>query len=252
MLLIVGGTHDTDAHSAVARLELKLGPRQAALLDAVDLSRPGWRLFANDPGDGAIVASGRVISVREVTAVLVRRMAVYSQELGHVHEDDRAYVASEMTALLAWWLRVVPVPVLNRPAGGAMLCGPGWRPERWRALASRLGFPVVRLRREISKPALLPVAVTEVVSVGDVIVGEAPRPMADCLLALARAAKVALLYAAFDRRGALVTAHTLPPLSEDLLEAVAQYAGLEGEKDRVDIERLPGVSERALPVGGYI
>jgi hypothetical protein len=252
MLLIVGGTHDTDAHSAVAWLKLKLGPRQAALLDAVDLSRPGWRLFANNPEGGAIVASGRVVPVRDVTAVLVRRMAVYSQELGHVHADDRAYVASEMTALLAWWLRVVPVPVLNRPTGGAMLCGPGWRPERWRALASRLGFPVVRLRREISKPALLPAVVTEVILVGEMIVGEASRPVADCLLALARAAKIALLYAAFDRRGALVTAHTLPPLSEDLLEAVAQYAGLEGKKDRVGSERLPGICERALPVGGYI
>ena len=252
MLLIVGGAHDTDARSAVAWLELKLGPRRAALLDAVDLSRPGWRLFTNDPGGGAIVASRRVISVREVTAVLVRRMAVYPQELGHVHADDRAYVASEMTALLAWWLRVVPAPVLNRPGGGAMLCGPGWRPERWRALASRLGFPVVHLRREISRPTLLPTVVTELVSVGEVIVGEAPRSLADCLLALARTAKVALLYAAFDQSGTLVTAHTFPPLSEDLLEAVAQYAGLREEKDRVGIERLPGVYEGASRVGGYI
>ena len=93
---------------------------------------------------------------------------------------------------------------------------------------------------------------TEVVSVGDMIVGEAPRPMADCLLALARAARVALLYAAFDRGGALVTAHTLPPLSEDLLEAVVQYTGLGDQKDRVGSERLPGIWERALPVGGYL
>jgi hypothetical protein len=233
MFLIVAGTHDADAHSAVTRLELKLGPQQAAILDALDLSRPGWRLFTSDPGGGTIVASGRVVPVRDVTAILVRRMAVYFQELTHVHADDRAYVASEMTALLAWWLRVVPVPVLNRPGSGPMLCGPGWPPERWRALASRLGFPVVHLRREINKPALMPAVVKEVVSVGKMIVGEAPRSLADCLLALARAADVALLYGGFDQNGALVSAHTFPRLSEDLLDAVVHYAGLEREEDRV-------------------
>jgi hypothetical protein len=66
-----------------------------------------------------------------------------------------------------------------------------------------------------------------------------------CLLALARAAEVALLYAGFDQNGALVSAHTFPRLSEDLLEALAHYAGLEREKDKV-----PGVCERALPVKG--
>jgi hypothetical protein len=252
MFLIVAGTHDADARSAVNRLESRLGARRAAILDALDLSRSGWRLSTNDPGGGTIVANGRVVPVRNVTAILVRRMAVYFQELGHVHADDRAYVASEMTALLAWWLRVVPVPVLNRPSGGAMLCGPGWRPERWRALANRLGFPVVHLRREISETVRLPPVVTEVVSVGEMIVGEAPSALADCLLALARAAKVALLYAAFDQSGALVTAHTLPQLSEDLVEAVAQYVELEGEKERLAIERLSGVCEGALSVGGYI
>ena len=82
MLLIVGGTHDSDAHSAVTRLELKLGPRQAVLLDPVDLSCPGWCLFTNDPGGGAIVASRRVISVREVTAVLFGAWLSIPKSLG--------------------------------------------------------------------------------------------------------------------------------------------------------------------------
>ena len=245
MLLIVGGAHDAEARSVVARL----GPRQAAMLDAADLSHPGWRLSTGDPEGGVVVAGGRMVPVADVTAVLVRRLAVYPQELGHVHPDDRAYVATEMTALLAWWLRVVPMPVLNRP-GGAALCGPGWRPEQWRALASRLGFPVVHLRRETSEPAVLPTAATEVVSVGEVIVGEARHPMVECLVALARAAKVALLYGAFDKDGALVTAHTLPQLSEELLGAVMQYAALEAERDRVAAEHPPGVCGGALLVGG--
>ncbi len=223
MLLIVGGKHDAEALSAVARLGLQQGPRQVALLDAEDLSLPGWQLNTNDPGGGFIVAGGSVVSVHDLTAILVRRLIVYPEELAHVHADDRAYVASEMTALLAWWLRVVPVPVLNRPHG-AVLCGPGWRPEQWRALANRLGFQVVRLRRNVREPAVLPVAATEAVLIGDVVVGEVPMKARECLVALAKEAKIDLLYAAFDEEGALLTTHTMPRLSRELTDAIARYA----------------------------
>jgi hypothetical protein len=229
MLLIVGGANDAEARSAVAYLNARPGPQRAALLDAVDLSREGWRLLANDPSSGSFVAEGKVLSVCDVTGVLVRRLAVYPEELQHVHVDDRAYVASEMTALLAWWLLVLPAPVLNRPRGG-VLCGPGWRPEQWRAIARTLGYPVVRIRRETTRLAVPPNVCTEVVAVGADTVGEAPRSQTDCVVAMARESRVALLYAAFDESGALLKAHVLPRLSIELLEAVEQFVMLNRDR----------------------
>jgi hypothetical protein len=225
MLLIIGGGNDAEARSAVAHLNARPGPRRAALLDAADLSSEGWRLLAKDPRGGSIVADGEVLPVCDVTGVLVRRLAVYPEELQHVHADDRAYVASEMTALLAWWLRVVPVPVLNRPAGG-VLCGPGWRPEQFRVGARSLGFPVARLRRETIQLPILPAIHTEIVAVGDEIIGEAPKAQENCVLALSREAEVALLYAGFDEFGALVLVHPLPRLSVEVVEAVERHVAL--------------------------
>ncbi len=252
MLLIIGGSYDAEARSAVAHLNARPGPQRAALLDAADLSHQGWRLPAKDPYSGSIVAEGKVRPISDITGVLVRRLAVYAEELHHVHEDDRAYVASEMTALLAWWLRVVQVPVLNRPAGG-ILCGPARRPEQWRVAARDMGFPVVRLRREATRSPILPAIRAEIVVVGDAIIGEAPRAQADCVLALSREANIALLYAGFDEFGALVTAHTLPRLSVELVEAVEHHVELNLESDRPSAEwstpRLRSIASACVPAG---
>lgn len=238
MLLIIAGAHDAEARAAADWL----GPEQAVVLDATDLSRPGWCLLAHEPGSGTIVAGGRELAVRRLQGILVRRLAVYPQELGHVHADDRDYVASEMTALLAWWLRVVPVPVLNRP-GRAALCGPGWRHAEWRACARRLGFPVAHLPpvTVAGHVAAEPKAATEIVLVGELLVGEAQPEMVKCLQALAAAANATMIQGVFDGSGALVTAHPLPPLTKELLAAVRQHARLAAAKPEITPEAQPEV-----------
>ncbi len=243
MLLILAGEHDPDARAAAARL----GPQQATVLDATDLSRPGWRLDTTDPGSGVIVAGGEAMPASAVSAVLVRRLAIYPQELRHVHPEDRNYVACEMTALLAWWLHVLPAPVLNRPRGNA-LCGPGWRTEQWRATASRLGFPVAHLQPTTNYPSGPPFAATELTIVGDWITGKAAPGAVDCLRALASAAEVDLLYAAFDATDALITAHTLPPLTCTFLDAVMKLAGIQMEQST--IENPPPMNPLQLLCGG--
>jgi hypothetical protein len=118
LLLVVAGAADDEARAAAAALGT-----QAILLEPRDLSRPGWSLRPGRTG-GHIVAGGRHVDVEAISGVLTRRTAIYPEELTHVAETDRHYVAAEMTALLVWWLGTLPARVLNRPGCGA-ICGPG-------------------------------------------------------------------------------------------------------------------------------
>lgn len=221
MLLIVGGARDPEALAAVSAL----GPDRAVLSDATDLSRPGWNLHADRPAEGNIVAGGRPLSVSRLTGVLVRRLAVYPQELAHVHEADRDYVASEMTALLTWWLHAVPIPVVNRPAAG-VLCGPGWRLEQWRAQAARMGYPVVDSIRSARPAESLPTTKTEVVVVGDNAAGHPPAHLADRVIALARAGNAPMLSASFGEEDLFLGAHPMPRLAPNVLAALTKHIRL--------------------------
>jgi hypothetical protein len=225
MLLVIGGANDAEARAAVAHL----GPGRAALLDATDLSRPGWRLLSRDPGGGQVVASGRVVAVTAIAGVVIRRLAVYPQELEHVHADDRAYVAAEMTAALAGWLSTATLPVLNRPCAG-VLCGPGWRREQWLVAAARAGIPATSARRSTRASATTPAtdarATQHLSVIGDAVIGTASAPAREHGLALARAARVSFLSAAFDDDGALVDASGLPRLTSEVIEAVARHVGM--------------------------
>lgn len=220
MLLFVGGARDAETRAAVAML----GPKRAALLDARDLSYRGWNLPTDRPAEGRIVAGSRPLSVSDLTGVVVRRLAVYPQELPHVQEQDRDYVAAEMTALLMWWLYALPIPVINRPRSG-MLCGPGWRPPQWRAEAARLGYPLAPYQNSTA-PDVLPPAEAEVTVVGGAVMGNPPGELAGRAVSLARAANVTLLHASFDGAGRLIGAHPMAALSPAVLDAIASYIGL--------------------------
>jgi hypothetical protein len=221
MLIVVGGARDAEARAAVDQL----GRDRAALLDAADMSRPGWRLSPHAPRSGRVVAAGRAVAVEAIEAVLVRRLAVHPQELTHVHADDRDYVAAEMTALLAWWLCALAVPVLNRPAAGA-LCGPAWRPEQWCVFAARNGVPAIVMERSCSLALPPEPATAQAVVVGKRVLGDAPASVRQSARTLAKAAGLELMSAGFDAHGALVAASALPRLTPEIVGAIASEVGL--------------------------
>lgn len=111
------------------------------VLTPSDLSRPGWRVAADEPGAGRAVVEGEVVDVAAITGVLTRLPAVTARDLAHVHPDDRSYAAAEMNAFLTYWLTVLECPVVNRPSA-LSLCGPSWRPEQWSRAAASAGFQV--------------------------------------------------------------------------------------------------------------
>jgi hypothetical protein len=216
LILIVGSEYDGEIDRFLARV----GPDRAIRLNARDLSAPGWRLSPEEPGYGLIVASGNLIEEGRLSGVLVRRLAVYQQELTHIDEEDRAYAASELTALLAGWLASISVPVINRPAQG-VLCGPFARTEQWLALGAHIGLPVApQIHTRKLRPPLPPPHV-QVTVVDDIPIGVAPASLADSALVLARTAGAMLLHAEFDPSGRLQGANSFPTLDDAVVDTIA-------------------------------
>jgi hypothetical protein len=148
-----------------------------------ELSRAGWIHDPTGNGDDVIVIGGERMPARAVSAVITRLAAVLRSDLPHIVEDDRDYVAAEMTAFLLSFLIKLPCPVINTPSAGSLM-GPSWSALRWRAAATQAGFA----------PALDPQARGElVVVVGERAVGAASPRTERSALALARTANVQLL-----------------------------------------------------------
>lgn len=74
----------------------------------------------------------------ELDAVITLLPWVWAPELTHVIEEDREYVASEMSAFLLAWLCELQCTVIDRPSA-LSLTGCGRWPGDWAAVATRIG-----------------------------------------------------------------------------------------------------------------
>jgi hypothetical protein len=147
MLLIVTNQYDNTA----AALAVQWGRADVRIMRPSDLSVGGWSYRPGDVGVSRFVAGGSPARTSDLSGVLTRMACVFEGDLRHIQPADRAYVASEMTALLLAWLSELPVPVINRPTA-TCLCGPLWSQERWLHMAAGLGIPVVTARRQVRQP----------------------------------------------------------------------------------------------------
>jgi len=231
MLVIFTNRHDPAARALISRWS----PHDATLLTSRDLSAAGWRHFLNAGGSSTAVIGGRVVPCEEIAGVLVRWPCVYERELSHIVPEDRAYMASEMTAFLIAWLTRLSCPVLNRPTPTSLL-GPSWRPEEWVHAAARAGIPVRPIHRRVLLSARpepsAPASPSEPPSCAVTVVGDRWFGPVDPALAararrLADIARVDLLTAYFDAPdpGALLIGVDLwPDLSRDeVADAVLAY-----------------------------
>lgn len=226
MLVIVASRRDPEARTLVARW----AEHRAVLLTCEELSLPGWRHHLDGRAEDVAVLGGRPRPVGEIRGVLVRWPAIFDAELLQIVEEDRQYVAAEMTAFLRSWLRSLPCPVVNRPSA-CSLVGPAWRPEQWVRIAARLRIPVHPVRRRVRPPAEPSSDQETILSQRVTVVGERWFGEVDPILGaravrLARAAGVELLTAHFTRRGPagrLITADLMPELADGAVaDAVAE------------------------------
>jgi hypothetical protein len=228
-LVVIAGAWDGTARDFAAGQ----ASADAVVLLPRDLSRPGWRFRLGGP-DATIAAAGeRRFRLAAAGGVLVRLAAVTPADLPHIHAEDRAYVAAELTAFLLAVLTRNDVPVLNRPTPQC-LCGPAWPEAKWRRVAASLGLPVTPLHARAARdldwePPAEPAA-ARVAVVGETCIGAPNAQLARGAVALARRAAAAMLTVEFDGAGAsaavLRAAPTVDLADARIASAVRRLFGL--------------------------
>lgn len=136
MIVILASCFDKIAKDLVERWRRY----DAGLLTCKDLSTAGWKYYPNNIEASMAIVSGKVVSFKEIKAVLTRLSFVTEEEVTFIHRSDRGYVASEMMAFLVSFLSSLKCPVLNRPTP-TCLSGPSWHWSQWVSLAAKLNIP---------------------------------------------------------------------------------------------------------------
>lgn len=175
----------------------------AVLLTPRDLSRKGWLFRMGDPESSVAIASGQRLAARDIGGVMTRLPGIGPDELTHIAEEDRAYVAAEMTAFLLAFLSSLKVRVANSPTP-LCLCGPCWRAEKWARLANGLGIRVAPVRRRAvpGEDAAPAPAGSVATIVGTRFFGAVDPALAGTARTLARTARADFLAVVFDGAGA--------------------------------------------------
>lgn len=221
MPVVLAHCDDQVAHALVERW----ATRNARLITPEDLSMAGWRHRSGASHNACAVIDGDVIDAQAITGVLVRLPQVIEQDVLHISEEDRAYVAAEMTAFLRAWLAKLPCRVLNRPTAMG-LNGPLWRHERWLHTAAQLGCSVIPAQRATTSTqqsvsaAAVPTTVVSVTIVGSNAIGDTDPALVQQARRLAEAADVELLAVAFDGPDAqarFVGASLWPVMTQDAI-----------------------------------
>jgi hypothetical protein len=158
---------------------------------------------------------------------------VWHEELVDIVSEDRAYIASEMSAFLLCWLSGLSCPVLNRAQPGC-LNGPGWTREQWTAAAATAGMRVqpTRRRANLALPAEAPQApeIVTVTVVGKRCMGKADEALFIQAQRLAEIADTELLSVQFNSASADATflqATACPDVADSLVnDAILERLGL--------------------------
>jgi hypothetical protein len=212
MFLVVTSSTDPDLSL------FKSLPRTAIVVPA-HLSQPGWFYEVSKGEHARLVASTGVLFAHDISGVLTRIKRVWPGELPHINEEDREYVASEMTAFLAALLNELPCVVVNRPAANCLL-GPPWTAEHWKRTAADAGFPICSQ----DGPHCDDLAEVVVLGRRSVRGGNWPAQFSVLACHLAERAEVLLLGARFCRlHGGLREVSLRPELDRDLVRAIQQY-----------------------------
>jgi hypothetical protein len=222
MLIIILGKQEDETAAWLAE---RWRTHSAMVVSPFDLSQSGWVHYVGSPQHSRLRLGALDAGEEDVGGVLVRMASVEPQDLQHIAERDRAYVAAEMTAFLLAWLSGLACPVLNRPTSQS-LGGPAFRKEQWVQFASRMGIPSAPSRRDsrAMRSTREDNCGCEVTVVGSACFGDADRILTQSARQLAASSGADLLSVSFTGRTAdseFVTANPWPDLrSPKIADAV--------------------------------
>jgi hypothetical protein len=185
----------------------------ACRLTPRDLSKRGWQHHPTCAGMDTLPIGEHVLAASEITAVITRIAAVSVRDLTHIVEEDRDYVASEMTSFLLSFLTQLECPVINRPSAGSLM-GPSWTQIRWRVAATRAGFALSTREDEPGQVITI---------VGDRVLGADHPRMIAAARALSREANATLLalrVARSDRTPLFIAAEPWATVSAESVAAL--------------------------------
>jgi len=196
-------------------LRQRWAPHGAVLMTPRDLSRRGWVLDDGCRDRDRCVVDSKRRACSDISGMLVRATHVTAEDLGHIAEPERRYVAAEMTAFLIHWMTKLTCPVLNRPSAGC-LGSPGWHPEHWAIMANRVGLDARPVQRQVgftpAEPASMSDRTCVVTVVGERAFGGGSPSLHHKAIALARLARTDLVRFVFgDHSAWLVRADPFPP-----------------------------------------
>jgi hypothetical protein len=235
-VLIIAEKMDARARKLAAGLG-----RTAVVVAPCDLSRPGWT-FHPDPRKRTGCNGSETFLASELSAVIIRLVAVFPGQILHVARKDREYVAAEMTAFLRAWLCELSCPLINPPIESS-LSGPAWENERWAMLAHRVGVPFfsAHLRVPAASDRLPDLNLQQkrrLVVVGDELVAgsECSMELADRARTLVSAAGMfcgAVHFDISEPRAPVISVECRPDLSEPaLLDALVRVLAFSRHKVR--------------------
>jgi len=225
VLLLLAHPSDHAAAALVSRWR----DYDARVMVPHDLSTAGWGQSFGAGNAAQAVVGGEVVPVSSISAVLTRLPYISAQELVHVQETDREYVATEMSAFLVAWLTRLSCRVLPRPRPPS-IAGLGWRPEQWLRAAALLGIPIAPMRRWVTpaqgiQRTTAPVAAT-VTIVGARAIGDVDPVLtqhARRLSSVAGSELLAVHFTSADAGASLVGADEWPDLSApDVADALLE------------------------------
>jgi hypothetical protein len=142
MLVVLASRHDPVAQKLVSIWQ----PLDCRILSCEDLSEVGWKDYSSLLKESRAVVSGKIVPYKQIKGVLTLRPAIFKEELLHIKQSDRNYIAQEMNAFLLHWLNSLRCPVLNPPTP-LCLSGSNWRPEQWVRAAATLGIPCCNIQK---------------------------------------------------------------------------------------------------------
>ncbi len=114
---------------------------EIALLTVKDMMSEGWELYSDRFEDSFFVTKGKQCAVNQIGGVINLLPFIYEKELIQIKEEDRSYVASELTAMMTYFLTKLSCKTINRPDAESLMGSSGLY-YQWKHLITKLGIPV--------------------------------------------------------------------------------------------------------------